>query len=134
MTSTLVDLPTLDFAGSLAGFPAARRFALVRVVPESGVLFRLTCLDVDDLEFVVAAPFPFFADYAPEIDDATAERLELTDAADAILLVLLTVGDSMASTTANLFAPLVVNIRTRQAAQAVLTNSDYSLREPLPRG
>jgi flagellar assembly factor FliW len=133
MTSTLVDLPTLDFSGSLAGFPAAGRFALVRVSPETEVLFRLSCLDVEGLEFVVAAPFPFFPDYAPEIDDATAERLELTDATEAMLLVLLTVGDSMASTTANLFAPLVVNIRTRRAAQAVLTGSDYSLREELSR-
>jgi flagellar assembly factor FliW len=133
MTSTLVDLPTLDFSGSLAGFAGAHRFALVRVIPESEVLFRLICLDVEGLEFVVAAPSPFFPDYAPEIDDATAARLELTDADDAILLVLLTVGDSMASTTANLFAPLVVNIRTRKAEQAVLTGSGHSLREELPR-
>jgi flagellar assembly factor FliW len=134
MTSTLVDLPTLDFAGCLVGFPDARRFALVRVVPDSEVLFRLASLDVEDLEFVVAAPFPFFPDYAPEIDDATAERLELTDSADAVLLVLLTIGDSMENSSANLFAPIVINTRTRQAAQAVLTGSDHSLHAPLPRG
>jgi flagellar assembly factor FliW len=134
MTATIVDLPTLDFAGSLVGFPATRRFALVRVVPENEVLFRLTSLDVEGRSFVVAAPFPFFADYAPEIDDAAAERLELEDSSDAILLVLLTVGDTLETTTANLFAPIVVNIRTRQAAQVVLTGSRYSLREPVVRG
>jgi flagellar assembly factor FliW len=134
MTSTLVDVPTLDFAGSLIGFPDARRFALVRVMPDNEILFRLTCLDAEGPDFVVVAPFAFFPDYIPEIDDATADRLELNDGSDAVLLVLLTVGDSMAGTTANLFAPLVVNIRTHQAAQAVLTNSAYSLREPLLRG
>ncbi len=134
MTSTIVDLPTLDFAGSLVGFSEARRFALVRVVPESEVLFRLTSLDVEGLSFVVAAPFPFFPDYEPEIDDATAERLELTTAADAMLLVFLTVGDALTTTTANLLAPIVVNIRTRQAAQVVLNGARYSLREPIVRG
>jgi flagellar assembly factor FliW len=136
MTSTIVDLPTLDFAGSLVGFPGSRRFALVRVVPENEVLFRLTALDgpAPGVEFVVAAPFPFFPSYEPEIDDTSAERLELEDASDAILLVLLTVGDTLETTTANLFAPIVVNIRTRQAAQVVLTGSRYSLREPVVRG
>jgi flagellar assembly factor FliW len=129
MTSTIVDLPTLDFAGSLIGFPDTRRFALVRVVPDNEVLFRLTSLDVDGPSFVVAAPFPFFPTYEPEIDDAAAERLDLASSADALLLVLLTVGDTLETTTANLFAPIVVNIRTRQAAQVVLTGSPYSLRE-----
>jgi flagellar assembly factor FliW len=131
MTATLVDLPTLDFAGNLIGFPLAHRFALVRVAPDNEVLFRLTCLDVEGLEFVAAAPYPFFPDYAPEIDDATAERLELRDADDAMLLVLLTVGPDLASTTANLFAPVVVNVHTRQAAQVTLVNAGYSLKAPL---
>jgi flagellar assembly factor FliW len=131
MTSTLVDLPTLDLGGSLIGFPAARQFALVRVAPDNEVLFRLTALDVDGLEFVAAAPYPFFPHYAPEIDDATAARLELTDSTGAMLLVLLTVGSTLDTTTANLFAPIVVNVNTRRAAQVTLVNGGYSLREPL---
>lgn len=131
MTSTLVDLPTLDLGGSVIGFPAARQFALVRVAADNEVLFRLTALDVDGLEFVAAAPYPFFPDYAPEIDDATAARLELTDSTGAMLLVLLTVGPTLDTTTANLFAPIVVNVDTRRAAQVTLVNGGYSLREPL---
>lgn len=131
MTATLIDLPTLDFAGNLIGFPLAHRFALVRVAPDNEVLFRLTCLDIEGLEFVAAAPYPFFPEYTPEIDDATAERLELRDADDAMLLVLLTVGPDLASTTANLFAPIVVNVHTRHAAQVTLVNAGYSLKAPL---
>lgn len=131
MTSTLVDLPTLDLGGSLIGFPAARQFALVRVAPDNEVLFRLTALDVDGLEFVAAAPYPFFPNYAPELDDATAARLELSESSGAIVLVLLTVGPTLEETTANLFAPIVVNVNTRRAAQVTLVNGGYSLREPL---
>ncbi len=133
MTSTLVDLPTLDFAGRLIGFPEAHRFALVRLQPDSEVLFRLTALDVDGLEFVAAAPYPFFPHYVPEIDDVTAECLELRDATDALLLVLLTVGPTLAQTTANLFAPIVVHMHTRRATQVTLVSAGYSLKEPLVR-
>lgn len=131
MTATLIDLPTLDFAGNLIGFPLAHRFALVRVAPDNEVLFRLTCLDIEGLDFVAAAPYPFFPHYTPEIDDATAERLELRDADDAMLLVLLTVGPDLANTTANLFAPIVVNVHTRQATQVTLVNAGYPLKAPL---
>lgn len=131
MTAAVVDVPTLDFEGNLIGFPQARRFALVRVDPETEALFRLTAIDTADVEFVVAAPYPFFPDYAPEIDDLTAERLGLSSSSDAALLVVLTVGENLATTTANLFAPIVVNTRSRRAAQVILGDGNYSLKAPL---
>lgn len=131
MTAAVVDVPTLDFEGNLIGFPQARRFALVRVDPETEALFRLTAIDTADVEFVVAAPYPFFPDYAPEIDDLTAERLGLSSSSDAALLVVLTVGENLATTTANLFAPIVVNTRSRRAAQVILAEGGYSLKAPL---
>ena len=125
------DLPILHLDGSLIGFPDAHRFALVRIDPDTKALFLLRCLDIDDLEFVVAAPYPFFPDYAPEIDESTARRLDLTTASDAMLLVVLTVGPTLTATTANLFAPIVVNVNTRRASQVVLPDGGYSLHEPL---
>ena len=84
-----------------------------------------------DLEFVVTHPGLFFADYAPEIDDDTADRLELKSADDAILLVIVTVTDPVDASTANLLGPIVVNRHTRSAAQAVLGASGYNTREAL---
>jgi flagellar assembly factor FliW len=54
--------------------------------------------------------------------------LELLDAAEALVLVLLTIGHEAAPTTANLLAPVVVNARTRAAAQVILTGSDWPVR------
>jgi flagellar assembly factor FliW len=120
-------LPELTVRGGLAGFPDAERFALVEV-PEAAPLFLLRSLDQPGLEFVVVPPSVFFPDYAPEVDDVSAARLELTDADDALLLVVLTVGTSAA--TANLLAPVIVNQRTRAAAQVVL-HGDWPLRAPI---
>jgi flagellar assembly factor FliW len=127
MTET--QLPELTMTGGMAGFPDAERYVLVEV-PQASPLFMLRSLDHDGLEFVVAPPAVFFPDYAPEIDDASAERLGLTDAADALLLVVLTVGEDLASSTANLLAPIVMNQRTRQAAQVILQDV-FPLRAPL---
>lgn len=131
MTVTLPEtrLPELHFAGGLAGFPDSERYALVEV-PEAPPLYRLTSLDEPGVEFVVVPPAALFPDYAPTIDDESAARLGLTDAADALLLVVLTLGEDVASSTANLLAPIVVNQVERRAGQ-VVTTDDWPLRAPL---
>jgi flagellar assembly factor FliW len=127
--ATAPDLLELVLVGGLAGFSQGERYALVEVSSTSP-LFRLCSLDVPGLDFLVAPPVVFFPDYAPEIDDASAARLALTDAEDALLLVVITVGEDAGSATANLMAPVVINARTRQAAQ-VIVEGTFPLRAPL---
>ena len=131
-------LPELHFAGGLPGFPDARRFVLVRIGDELSPFSVLRSLDGgSDVEFVVTHPGLFFPDYAPEIDDDTADRLELKSGDDALLLVIVTVTDPVAASTANLLGPIVVNRHTRAAARAVLGASGYNTREvlvPSPTG
>jgi len=125
-------LPELNFASGLPGFPDARRFVLVRLGDDLSPFSVLRSLDDGtDLEFVVTHPGLFFPDYAPELDDDTADRLELKSADDALLLVIVTVTDPVAESTANLLGPIVVNRHTRAAAQAVLGASGYDTREAL---
>ena len=126
------ELPELHFASGLPGFPDARRFVLVRLGDELSPFSVLRSLDGEaDLEFVVTHPGLFFPDYAPEIDDDTAARLELRSADDALLLVIVTVTNPVDASTANLLGPIVVNRHTRAAAQAVLGASGYNTREAL---
>jgi flagellar assembly factor FliW len=132
------ELPELHFAGGLPGFPDVRRFVLVRLGDELSPFSVLRSLDDDSAnpagpEFVVTHPGLFFPDYEPEIDDDVAGRLELESADDALLLVIVTVADPVAASTANLLGPIVVNRHTRAAAQAVLGSSGYATREALVR-
>lgn len=119
----------LHVPGGLAGFPDTEAYTL-REVDGAAPLCLLTSVDDDGPEFVVVPPGAFFPDYAPLLDDAGCARLELTDAADALLLVVVTLGAAVAESTANLLAPIVVNRRSSRAAQIVL-RADLPLRAPL---
>jgi flagellar assembly factor FliW len=125
-------IPELRFDAGLPGFPDAHRFTLVSW-GEDTPFSILTCLETADgaPEFLVAPPVVFFPDYVAEVDDETADRLGLTDAEDALLLVIVNVADGPALATANLRAPIVVNRHTRQALQAVLDDADQPVRQPL---
>jgi flagellar assembly factor FliW len=138
MIATMTDQPPpltaveeLTFILPLPGFPEARTFVLEPVDEPGGALSILRCVDQAGLEFVVALPEAFFSEYAPELDDATVERLKLQTADDALVLVILTVAETIEHTTANLMAPVVVNRHTGEAVQALLVSSGYDIRTPL---
>lgn len=124
------DLPVIELVRPLPGFPEHVRFALVRL-DEDGVLCALRSLDDPDLRFLVVPPHAFFPDYAPVIDDATAAELGVSRAEDVLLLSILTAGDSLVGTTANLLAPLLVNTHTQRARQVVLDDPSLSIHTPL---
>lgn len=127
----LTAVTNLQFLLPLPGFPEARQFTLEPVEDQGGALSILRSVDQDGLEFVVALPEAFFSEYAPELDDTTAERLNLRTADDALVLVILTVAERIEQTTANLMAPVVVNRHTGDALQALLVSSGYDIRTPL---
>jgi flagellar assembly factor FliW len=125
--------PVLHFAAGLPGFGDLRRFALVRWGGDDSPLSLLKSLDREEVEFVVAPPAVFFPDYIPEVDDVTTERLNLNESADALVMVILTLGDRPVDATANLLGPIVVNSHTLEAVQVVLAGSGHELRAPLAR-
>jgi flagellar assembly factor FliW len=122
--------PVVELVRPLLGFPAARRFTLTQL-SEDGSLYALRSLEDDDLRFLLVPTVPFFPDYAPVVDDTVVEELGIRTADDVLVLVLLTAGSSLASTTANLLAPVLVNVHTRQAVQVVLDDPTLPLHAPL---
>ena len=112
------------------GFPLAVRFALVDVA-ENEDFYWLQSVDDPELAFLTTVPWPFFPDYAPELPDELRDRLEIIDPVDATVLCLLSVDRDAGEVRANLLGPVVINTRTRKAAQVVLYDQEWSLAAPL---
>ncbi len=118
----------VHFAAGLVGFPAAQEYVLTG--GEGGV-FELLPVAESDPGFVVVAAAVFYPDYQPVLDDATAERLDLRGADEALVLIIVTVGSDIGAAHGNLFAPVVANTRTGSAAQVVLNGQGFPLRASL---
>jgi flagellar assembly factor FliW len=128
--TTQPELPVIELVDAMPGLPAMAKCVLVQL-DDTGALYRLQSVLDPDLRLLVAASPVFFADYAPEIDEETASKIGLEAAADALVLHVVTVGGSAAESTANLLAPIVLNSRTRQAAQVLQASGDLPLQAPL---
>jgi flagellar assembly factor FliW len=130
MTDVELDLPTIDMAVPMAGFPAHREFVLVRL-NEQGLLFAFTSVQDPNIRFLVAPPEPFFSDYAPEIENDVLAMLNTKDPDRLLVMVVITAGTD--ETTANLLAPIIVDRDSRRAMQVILQGSDLPVRAVMRR-
>lgn len=120
----------------MAGFESDTDFTL-SAIDEAGLLQSLRSVRDPELRFVISPAEVFFAEYRdwlqPVITAPVAEALHTAaDATAQQLYVVLTVGGSLAETTANLRAPLVVDRVTGRAIQVILDDPALPLRHPLP--
>lgn len=124
----VVEGAVLDFGGGIPGFPASRHFRLETLAPELQPFCMMRSVSETGISFVLVAPGTLFPDYTIEIDEQHVANLGLDSADDAMVFTIVTLGHPP---TANLLGPLVVNRRTRAAAQVVQYQSSYRAAEPL---
>ena len=116
----------IEFPRGLIGLGGSR-FALLGN-PEEEAIVWLHATDDPDLAVPVADPWAFFADYAVDLPDDEADRLGVSDASQAKVLVVVRVGPTPQECFANLKAPIVVASGT---GHQVLNEADAPLRAPL---
>jgi flagellar assembly factor FliW len=91
---------------------------------------------LSNLTLLVTSPGILWTGYSVHIDDAMVEQLELTGAEEAALLAIVHPRKPLASSTANLYSPIIVNRRTGFADQLVPAATEqevgWSVRTPFP--
>lgn len=117
----------LHFVSPPPGLAPLTEFTLTGVTPE---LFSLRAVGAADVRLFLLDPRPFFPGYAPRVSEDELADLGTRD--PAVLVVVRPSGAGSAP-TANLLAPLLVNLATGAALQTILDGTDHPLRAPLPR-
>ena len=126
----------ITFSEPLAGFPECSTYALIEHTRQggtAGTVFWLQAVERPFHAFVVTDPWGVHPEYAPEISDADAQQLGLTNFEDARVFGILTVPRNPSEITINLRAPVVVNVAQRLAKQVVVLNDEYHTRHPMNR-
>ena len=116
----------------MAGFPNLHRWLVLTLESQSSFVW-LQSLDDPGVALPAANPWMIFEEYDPVMPAYAFAALGIQNAAEFTYLCVTTVSKGAQEMTMNLAAPIVVNLRTRQAAQVTLEGSPYSLREPIPR-
>lgn len=120
----------LSFRDGIPGFPHLQRFLIVEF-REDGAFQQLQSVDEPAVAMIVCVPWLFFPDYSPVVGDVEQAELQLESADDAVLFVPVAVDSETGEIALNLLGPFVVNGKTRQGVQLVLTGSEYDVRTPI---
>lgn len=122
--------PMLTFVHPLLGFPDQTEYDLVRI-DEEGPLSRLQSAHSERAQFLVVPAATFFPSYAPTVGDDVVDDLGIESADDVLVLLIVHAAETLAATTVNLRAPVLVNTANRRAAQVILDDADLPVAAPL---
>jgi flagellar assembly factor FliW len=119
------------FPKGLPGFTHLHQFRLM-TDPAYSPPFELLVSDEDsDVGFYLVDPTMIVRDYAPHLPSAEMIEVEAESDEDFLVRAVVTIGSDAATTTANLAAPLLLNVEKGRGCQAILEDSRYSMHTPL---
>lgn len=124
----------LEFPRGLPGFDGHKRFVAVRFV-ESDPLVYLQSLEDPGLCFITMPVFAIDPGYRLQVGTEDLGEIGLSASRqpkigeDVFCLSVLSMREM--GPTANLLAPIVINLKTRRAVQAIAPESEYSHQHEL---
>ena len=122
----------LRFPTGLVGFPAVQEFVVLDVAEDCQYQW-FQAIKEPDLAFVIIDVHFLDQKFQAEVSDEGLAELEITPSDPVLILAVVTIpAGEPDQATANLRAPLVVNLRTRKGKQLILHES-IPLRFPLMR-
>jgi flagellar assembly factor FliW len=136
-TMTYREESVFDFPAGLPAFLNEKRFVPIESPPHSPMLFLQSMIQ-PALCFLALPIQVVDAEYRLAVSredlvflDLPSDRQPLIESEVAVLVLLSLHGGLPA--TANLMAPIVVNLKTRRALQAIRQDSEYSHQHPIAR-
>ncbi len=120
----------LTFPEGMLGFADLRKFALLDD-PNDEIFAWLQSCEEPHIAFPVLEPELFMMNYKANLTKGDMEALKLPSQDKARYFSIVTIPEDPTLMTANLKAPIVVNIEARTARQCVLQDNNLAIREPI---
>ena len=118
----------ISFPAGIPGFEGSREFVIF-TRPEHEPFHWMWSISGPSAQFVLINPLYFRPDYNPAFSSPEIKELDVRDPKELLLYTIVTVSEDMAKSTANLAAPLFVNIRTRIGKQILVDDPRWSTSE-----
>lgn len=120
----------IDIPQGVMGFPDYRKYCLVDPGDETLILW-LQSIENPDIAFPLLEPKIFRPDYAARLSAAELRELKLENINQSAVFSILTIPEDATQMTANLKAPLVINLKEQIARQVVLQENEYSIKHSM---
>jgi flagellar assembly factor FliW len=120
----------VEMRGAILGFGHLRRYILLWQ-DDKMPFCCFQSIDDGSVAFVVIDPFIVKPDYEPVLEDEDLTLLEIEGVQDLMLLNIVTIRSQPFTVSANLRAPLVINVRKMAGAQVVLHDPVHGIQHSI---
>ncbi|TDO94442.1 flagellar assembly factor FliW [Halanaerobium saccharolyticum] len=117
----------ISFNSGLPGFEKLEEFILLPLAEESPFIIMQSVED-PDIAFVTVEPGNLIQNYEFEISDKTEKKLKIESVSNLLILNIITIKDDFKNSTANLSAPIVINLEEKLGQQVILDDQRYQVR------
>jgi flagellar assembly factor FliW len=124
---TVGDDEVIRIPQGVLGFPEMTKYCLVDPGDETLILW-LQSIENPDVAFPVLEPKIFKTDYTARLSAAELRELKLENVNQSAVFSILTLPEDVMQMSANLKAPLVINLKEHVAKQVVLQENEYSIK------
>ncbi|WP_096202429.1 flagellar assembly protein FliW [Bacillus sp. FJAT-45350] len=121
----------IQFEKGLPAFEEEKEFIVLPFSEDESAFFTLQSVNDVEVAFIIVNPFGFYSDYKVKLSDATIDQIQVEKEEDVAIFVMVTVKDPFAQSTANLQAPVVINLKTQKGKQQVMSDSGYQTKHIL---
>ena len=120
----------LNFPEGLLGFQDLKQFVLLDD-PNDEIFAWLQSCESAAIAFPVLEPELFAENYKISLNKTDLEALQAQNTARARAFCIVTIPEDPTQMTANMKAPIVINVENRKARQCVLQDNSLAIREPI---
>jgi flagellar assembly factor FliW len=128
-----IDIPedkVLRFKGGIPGLECMSRSILIKV-EETLPFYWLQSLEDGAVSLPVISPLAVVEQYLPSVEDSALEELGLAREEDLLIVVVAVIPKDVSLMTANMAAPLLINIEKNIGKQVILDNPEWQMRHPI---
>jgi len=123
----------LTFPEGMLGFSKIHEYALIERVDDP-LFIWLQAVKKASVAFPLLEPQIFETGYQVELTEEDREILTLASLQHAKVFSIITIPSDPTKMTANLKAPIVINLKKRLARQVILHAADYPIRKAIYAG
>lgn len=117
----------ISFNSGLPSFEDLKDFVLLPLAEESPFII-MQAVEDSDVAFVTVEPGNLIQDYEFEISDKAEKKLKIESISNLLILNIITLKDRIDNSTANLSAPIVINLEEKLGQQVILDDQRYQVR------
>jgi len=120
----------ISFDDGIPGLEEYHNYALLEI-DESYPIIWLQSTDDGGICLPVMDTFTVLPDYVFDLNDEDVRALGIEKTEDLHVVSVLVIPEDVNKMTANLAAPITININTAKARQIILSSTEYNVRTPV---